>query len=305
MGISVWMRDHDQRHSLGPLPLGVTLHLIPRDAPPPAQIREAEFLVPPYASRPVLELLARMPKLAVVQAISAGVEWLLPWVPEGVTVCNARGTRDVAVAEWVLASILAMERELPRFARQQADRVWSHRLGAELAGKHALVVGYGSVGRCVADRLTALGVHVEGVASRSHAGVHAVEELPDLLGSADIVVLAMPLTPSTHHLFDDRMLARMRPGSLLVNAARGAVVDTAALMKHLVEERIRAALDVTDPEPLPPEHPLWDAPGLLLTPHLAGDTAQSEQRVYRLVGEQIRRYANREPLSNVVAGGRA
>jgi phosphoglycerate dehydrogenase-like enzyme len=302
MGISVWMRDREQRHSLGPLPPGVALHLIPHDAPPPARICEAELLVPPYDYRPVLELMARMPKLAVVQAISAGVEWLLPWVPEGVTVCSARGTRDIAVAEWVLASVLAMERQLPRLARQQADRLWSHRLGAELAGKRALVVGYGSVGRCVGDRLTALGVHVEGVASRTHAGVHGVEALPDLLGSADIVVLVMPLTPSTHHLFDDRMLARMRPGSLLVNAARGAVVDTDALLEHLADGRIRAALDVTDPEPLPPKHPLWTAPGLLLTPHLAGDTAQSEQRVYRFVGEQIRRYANREPLLNVVLG---
>jgi phosphoglycerate dehydrogenase-like enzyme len=300
MSISVWMRDREQHHYAEPLPEGVELHLIPEGSPPPAAIRDAEFLVPPYDSPSVLELLARMPRLTVVQAISAGTEWLLPWVPEGVTVCSARGTRDTAVAEWVLAAILAMEKRLPVFIGRQAEHVWSHELLEELAGKCALLVGYGSIGRCVADKLTALGVDITPVASTARLGVHGVEALPQLLGTADIVVLTVPLTPLTRHLLDDRMLSRMRPGALLVNASRGAVVDTDALVDHLAAGRIRAALDVTDPEPLPREHPLWDAPNLLLTPHLAGDSPQAEQRVYRFIGEQIRRYAAGEPLRNVV-----
>ncbi len=300
MSIGVWMRDREQRRSLGPLPEEVELHLIPEDSSPPEGMRDAEFLVPPFDSPAVLQMLAQMPKLAVVQAISAGTEGLLPWVPAGVTLCNARGTRDVAVAEWVLAAILAMEKRLPTFARRQAEHLWSHELLDELAGKRALVVGYGSIGRCVAERLTALGVHVEGVAATGRPGVHGVEALPGLLGAADIVVLLVPLTPSTRQLFDDLMLARMPADALLVNASRGAVVDTGALLRHLTAGHIRAALDVTDPEPLPRNHPLWDAPGLLLTPHLAGDSPQAEQRVYRFVGEQIRRYARGEPLLNVV-----
>jgi phosphoglycerate dehydrogenase-like enzyme len=300
MGISVWMRDREQRRSLGSLPDGVELHLIPRDSPPPQEMRDAEFLVPPFDSPAVLQMLSQMPRLAVVQAISAGTDWLLPWVPEGVTVCNARGTRDTAVAEWVLAAIFAMEKRLPTLLRRQAEHVWRHELLDELAGKRALIVGYGSIGRCLADRLTALGLHVEGVASSERPGVHGVDALPGLLEVADIVVLLVPLTPATHHLLDDRMLARMPAGALLVNASRGAVVDTAALLKHLTAGHIRAALDVTDPEPLPRNHPLWDAPGLLLTPHLAGDSPQAELRVYRFIGEQIRRYARDEPLLNVI-----
>ena len=301
MSLDVWIRDRPQRDAIGPLPDGVALHPIASDdGPPPPEMLEAQFVVPPFDSPAVLHMLARMPRLAVVQSISAGTEALQPWVPAGVTLCSARGVRDVAVAEWVLAAILAMEKRLPDFTRRQAAHEWAHEMLPELAGKRALVVGYGSIGRCLGERLSALGVHVEGVAAVAREGVHGTRELPQLLGTADVVVLLVPLTPSTRGMFDNAMLSRMRPGALLVNAARGGVVDTDALIEHLKREHIRAALDVTDPEPLPADHPLWDVPGLLLTPHLAGDSPQAEQRVYRFIGEQIRRYARGEVLLNVV-----
>lgn len=300
MSISVWIRDRPQRDALGPLPADVELNLIPGGAPFPQAMMDAELLVPPFGCKPVLELIAQMPKLAVVQAISAGTDRLEPWIPKGVTLCNARGTRDNAVAEWVLAAILSLHKRLPDFLGRQAQHSWQHELLQELAGNRALIVGYGSVGHCVAGKLTALGVHVEGVASKAKPGVHGVGELAELLPDFDVVVVLVPLTPQTRDLFDDRMLSRMRPGSLLVNASRGPVVDTVALIEQLAAGRIRAALDVTDPEPLPADHPLWDAPGLLLTPHLAGDSPQAEERVYRLIGDQIRRYAAGEPLLNVV-----
>lgn len=164
----------------------------------------------------------------------------------------------------------------------------------------ALIVGYGSIGRCTGQLLEALGVDVQGVASKARSGVHGIEDLESLLGRADIVVVLVPLTDATHGLFDAGMLSRVRSGALLLNAARGPVIDTSALLDELSSERIRAALDVTDPEPLPPEHPLWDAPGVLITPHLAGDSSQAEERVYRLIGDQIRRYVAGEPLVNVV-----
>jgi phosphoglycerate dehydrogenase-like enzyme len=299
VSIAVWIRDRAERR-LGSLPAGVELHWIPQAGPLPAEVREAELLVPPDHSREVLELLGAMPRLAVVQTVSAGVDWLLPWVPDGIAVCNARGLRDTAVAEWVLAAILAMEKRLAVFARRQAEHVWEPELLGELAGRQALVVGYGSIGQRVASMLGALGVGVRGVASTARAGVHGVEELAELLPSAEIVVLLVPLTARTRGLFDSGMLSRMRNGALLVNASRGPVVDTAALLEQLASGRLRAALDVTDPEPLPPDHPLWDAPGAMVTPHLAGDSPQAEDRVYAFVGDQIRRYAKGEALLNVV-----
>jgi len=285
---------------LGPLPDRVELHWSPREDPLPAEIRDAELLVPAERSPELLELLGEMPRLAVIQTVSAGVDWLLPSVPPGVTVCNARGVRDTAVAEWVLTAILSMEKQLSTLARRQAEHAWRPEPLDELAGKRALIVGYGSIGQRVGAMLEALGVEVRGVASSARSGVHGVEELAQLLPLAEIVVLLVPLTERTRALFGPRMLSAMRPGALLVNAARGPVVDTDALLEQLLAGRLRAALDVTDPEPLPAEHPLWDAPGVMVTPHLAGDSPQASERVYAFVGDQIRRYAAGERLLNIV-----
>jgi phosphoglycerate dehydrogenase-like enzyme len=302
VSIHVWIRDRPQLSCLGSLPEGVEVHTISGDSALLDGIEEAEFVVPPHGDDTLLERLADMPTLAVVQAASAGTEWLEPWVPDGVILCSARGARDTAVAEWVLATILAMEKRFADLARRTADHVWRPELLEELAGKRALIVGYGSIGQRVADMLGALGVQTHGVASRDRGEIHGVEHLPELLPEADIVILLVPLTPLTRGLFDERMLSRLRPGALLVNAARGPVLDTDALLEQLASGHLRAALDVTDPEPLPADHPLWDAPGLMLTPHLAGDSPQAEERVYRLIGEQIRRYVNGEPLVNVIRG---
>jgi phosphoglycerate dehydrogenase-like enzyme len=301
--IHAWIRDRPQLSCLGSLPEGIEIHALSSDGGAlPAEIDEAEFLVPPHGGDELLERLAEMPRLAVVQAASAGTEWLEPWIPDGVTLCSARGARDTAVAEWVLAVILAMEKRLPELAIREAEHVWRPELLDELAGKRALIVGYGSIGRRVAAMLSALGVFTQGVTSRERGEARGVEDLAELLPAADIVVVLVPLTPATRGLFDARMLARMRPGALLVNAARGPVIDTAALLEQLMAGRLRAVLDVTDPEPLPSDHPLWAAPGVILTPHLAGDSPQAEERVYRLIGEQLRRYAGGEELTNVVRG---
>ncbi len=259
--------------------------------------------MPPYGSRRVLVALPRMRKLRVIQANSSGVEWLLPHASAGVIVCNARGTRDVAVAEWVVAAILAMTKDLAHWHRQQEERAWTPGLLDELAGSRVLIVGYGSIGHAVEARLTPFDVSVDRIASRARDGVHGVDRLKERLPLADIVVSLLPSSPATDSLLDESMLGRMKAGALLVNAGRGAVVDTAALVAAVGEGRIRAALDVTDPEPLPEGHPLWHLPGVLLTPHLAGDSHESERRVYRLIGEQVRRYMSGEPLVNVVRRG--
>lgn len=296
----VWLRDGPGREAIEPLPDGVYLQLVPRKGPLPAELYEAEFLVPPYGSRRVLEALPQMRELRVIQANSSGVDWLLPSVPPGVTVCNAKGTRDVAVAEWVLAAILATIKDLAHWRDRQEREAWEPRLLEELCGTRVLIVGYGSIGKAVEERLLPFGVSIDRVARRPRPGVQGADRLEELLGSADVVVLLLPASPETDGLFDRAMLGRMQPDALLVNAGRGTLVDTEALVDAVADGRLRAALDVTDPEPLPEGHPLWRLPGVLLTPHLAGDSLATERRVYRLIREQIERYMRGEPLVNVV-----
>ncbi len=237
------------------MPAGVEIHLVPRRGPLPPEFYKAEFLVPPYGSRRVLEALPRMEELRVIQANSSGVEWLLPHAPTGITVCNAKGTRDVVVSEWVVAAILAMTKDFPHWHREQEARAWKPTLLDELAGSRVLIVGYGSIGRAVEDRLAPFDVSVERIASRARPGVQGVDRLAERLPLADIVILLLPSTPSTDGIFDKAALERMKPGALLVNAGRGAVVDTEALVDAVGRGQIRAALDVTDPEPLPEDHP--------------------------------------------------
>jgi phosphoglycerate dehydrogenase-like enzyme len=301
--VNLWIAEREGQEAIGELPEGVALDLIPRDGDPPATIRQAEFLVPSARDARVRGLLAQMPALRVVQTLSAGVDWLLPSVPAGVTVCDARGTRDATVAEWVLAVILASTKSLPELRDRQREHDWKWQRSRELAASTVMILGYGSIGAAVEARLAPFGVNLIRVARTARAGVHSVDELAALLAIVDIVVVLLPLTEATSGLLDAGMLGRLPRGALLVNAARGAIVDTEALLKLLAAERLRAALDVTDPEPLPPDHPLWDAPGVLITPHFAGDSLAAEERAFDLVGEQVRRYTRGEELVNVVHNG--
>jgi phosphoglycerate dehydrogenase-like enzyme len=301
--MNLWIPDRGGREAIGGLPEGVSLALIPRRGELPEAILEAEFLVPGAGDRRIYELLARMRALRVIQTLSAGVDRLLPHVPAGVTVCDAAGSRDIPVAEWVLAAILAATKCLPELRDRQRAHEWKWQQTSELAGATVLILGYGSIGAAVEARLMPFGVEVIRVARRERAGVRGVQELASLLPLAQIVVVLLPLTPETTGLLDAQMLARLSAGALLVNAARGPVLDSEALLALLRAERLRAVLDVTDPEPLPPDDPLWDAPGVLISPHLAGDTAPAERRAFALVGEQVERYVRGEPLANVVEHG--
>ena len=301
--MNLWIPDRDARDAIGELPKGVSLGLVALGEELPPAILDAEFLVVTSRDRRPLGLLAQMSALRVIQTISAGVDWVVPALPAGVTLCDARGSRDVAVAEWVLATILASQRMLPELRDRQREHEWSWRRSDELAGSTVLILGYGAIGVAVEARLQPFEVSFIRVARHHRAGVHAVDELGSLLPRADIVVVLLPLTRATSGLLGAGMLGRLRPGALLVNAARGAIVDTDALLELLDHGRIRAALDVTDPEPLPVDHPLWDAPGVLITPHYAGDTVAADRRAFAFVGEQVRRYVRGEPLVNVVKDG--
>ena len=286
-----------------------------------------DMLVPPSFGPRAADVVPRI-RTRYIQTLSAGVETIRPLVPAGVTLCNAQGVHDASTAEWAVTAILAALKWLPLYGSLQHEGHWITRPEAdaeyqriygvpndlgnivlvdELAGKRVLIVGYGSIGSAIEERLLPFGpgeiVRVARTARQDpHGPVHGIEELDALLPEADVVVLMTPLTPETRGLFGGRRIDRMRRGALLVNAARGPVVETAALVAALKTSRIRAALDVTDPEPLPAGHPLWSAPGLLLTPHIAGSTPGFLHNVYRFIGAQLRRLqAGDEPL-NIIHG---
>jgi phosphoglycerate dehydrogenase-like enzyme len=294
----------DAVERMGGVPDGVEVDVYDGEGAPPSTIDEVEFYVVPYmAGLAPLELMASMPALRVVQTLTAGVDNFLPLVPAGVTLCNARGVHDASTAELAVALTLASLRGLPTFVRAQDREQW----GAEqqrpsLADRTVLIVGYGAVGEAVERRLGGFECEVVRVARHARAGVHDLAALPQLLARADVVVLTVPMTRETVGLVDAAFLAAMPDGALLVNVARGPVVDTDALLRELQTGRLRAALDVTDPEPLPPGHPLWSAPGLLLSPHVGGNTTAFLPRAMRLVGDQLRRYCAGEPLRNVIGG---
>jgi phosphoglycerate dehydrogenase-like enzyme len=300
--VKAWIPETVGLDLVGTVPDGVTLEVYDGEFPSdPAGVR---FWVPPFlATESVTATASRLPDLDIIQLMTAGAEVWTDMVPDGVTLCDARGVHDSSTSEWVLAAVLASVRGFVEFGRAQAEGRWAYIPTDELAGKRVLIVGAGSVGAAVARRLEPFDVEVTSVARRARDGVHPVDELPALLPDADIVVLLVPLTPATRGLADAGFLSRLHDGALLVNAARGPVVDTGALVAELASGRIRAALDVTEPEPLPAGHPLWDVPGLLLTPHVGGSVPGLRRRAFGLVGDQLRRYAAGEPLENVVSDG--
>jgi len=275
-------------------PAGVEVVLIDDDL----DLDSVDFLVPSHADKAMLEALPGLTRVAVVQTLSAGTDWVEGRVPPGATLCNARGSRDRPVAEWVVAALLGTSSRTLECAPLTS---WGTLELEDLESWTVLVVGMGSIGRQVAAFLAPFGPRVVGVASRARDDLHGVEELPALLPSADAVVVLAPLTDATRGLIGAAELAAMRDGALLVNAARGPVVDTDALLAEVTTPRLRAVLDVTDPEPLPDGHPLWTAPGVLsITPHMAGDSPLGHRRAIDLAARQISRWLAGEPLENVV-----
>ncbi|MGA2169275.1 MAG: 2-hydroxyacid dehydrogenase [Terracidiphilus sp.] len=276
----------------------------------------------PYPMR-AIRLWPRLHGVRLVLSLMAGTEWIPGAVGPHVTICNAHGAHNISTAEWTVASILAMLKYFPFYLDVQRAGQWKRRFQAsahyaaitgdtrplyppvlleELTGKTVLVVGYGAIGKEIERMLAPFHVDLLRVArtARTEPKVHAVSELDALLPLAQVVVLILPFTPESQKLIGPRRLALMPQGALLVNAARGPIVDTNALVEALNAGRIRAALDVTDPEPLPDGHPLWSCPNLLLTPHVAGSSPQFAPRSLRTAAGELRRYINGERMHNVV-----
>jgi phosphoglycerate dehydrogenase-like enzyme len=271
----------------------------------PDAAAHAQVLVPGFlATSDALRLVERCPSLNLVQLLSAGAEMWVGRLPEGVRLSDCQGAHGGVTAEWALAAILAVLREIPVFVRAQDEQRWDQHVTDTLTGKRVLLVGAGDLADQTARRLDPFDVaSVTRVGRRARDGVHATSELPGLLGEADVVVLLVPLTDETRGLVDADFLAAMPDGALLVNAARGPVVDTDALLAELSTQRLRAVVDVVDPEPLPADHPLWQAPNLLITPHVGGSVPGHLERAYRVVHTQLEAVARGEDPPNLVVDG--
>jgi phosphoglycerate dehydrogenase-like enzyme len=288
------------------IPAGLELDFYRADGDElPGTIDEVAFYVLPYMRGPaVLARAAEMPKLQVVQTLTAGYEEFLPLVPPGVTLCNAAGLHDTSTAELAIALALASGRHLDDFARNQPAGDWQFEFGRALADQRVLIVGYGHIGQAIERRLDGFEVaSVTRVARHARTGpprVHPIEDLRRLLPQADVAFIIAPHTPQTEGMIGAAELALLPGGALLVNVARGKLVDTDALVAELETGRIRAALDVTDPEPLPPDHPLWRQPGALISPHVGGASSAFFPRADRLMAAQLTRFVAGQPLENVV-----
>ncbi|HEY6494026.1 MAG TPA: 2-hydroxyacid dehydrogenase [Trebonia sp.] len=285
----------------GPLPAGIEADVWTGGDELPPSADKVEYVVVPLAAEPeILRKIVTLPRLKTIQILSAGAEHVLPYIPGNITLCNARGAHTPATAELAVGMVIASIRNFPHFADAQRDSRWDAVWSDSVTGKRVLIVGYGDIGAAVERRLAGWEVEIDRVARRARDGVHPIDELPDRLRDADVVIMLVPVTDETRHLVDAEFLKNMKDGALLVNVARGAIVDTDALVEELNRGRIRAALDVTEPEPLPEGHPLWQAPGLLLTPHVGGLVRENRTRAYQVVRDQLARLAAGEPLLNVI-----
>jgi phosphoglycerate dehydrogenase-like enzyme len=310
MARRIWLPYPDSaaaESALGPLPEGLVADFFLADGSWPDSIAEVEFLVAPYMHPAplVMERVDEMRGLRVVQLLSAGYDNFVPFLPPGVQLCNAAGVHDASTAELAVGLALASNRHLDTYARNMPSGTWGNDFATSLADRRVLIVGYGRIGAAIERRLAGFEVaSVTRVARRERTGdapVHPIGDLRTLLADADVVFVITPLTPDTEHLIGAAELAALPDGALLVNVSRGRVVDTEALVAATASGRIRAALDVTDPEPLPPDHPLWRTSGVFISPHVGGQSTAFYPRMQRLVREQLARFAAGDPLANVVA----
>ena len=290
---------------LGELPAGVELVVWPMDAAAPRP--RVDLVVPPYMSMArVLERLEGI-EVGLVQGQSIGYDGVADILPAGLTFANAASVHETSTAELAVGLAIAAQRHIDAFAVDTAGGRWAPVFAQSLADRRVLLLGYGGVGKAVAARLAPFEVELIPVASRARdedgVAVHGIDELPALLPRAEIVVLTLPGGDATKNLVDDAFLSALPDGALVINVGRGSLIDTEALVDHVGRGRIRAALDVTDPEPLPEGHALWSLPGVLITPHVGGASSAMRPRVAKLVRTQIERLVAGEPPLNVVLGG--
>ncbi len=286
------------------VPDGITLRS-PKDFPlDTSDLSEINFYVPSYmGGAAALSYAAKMPKLQVLQMPNAGYDDALAYVRPGLTLCNASGVHDASTAELAVGLALASRRGFPEFIRDQIAGTWDHRRFTSLSDSNIGVIGFGSIGKQVVKNLSGFDVNVTSFSKSGRDGSVKIEELDKHLPNLDIVILILPLTDESRHMFNQERLAKMKDGALIINVARGPIIETDALIAELNSGRLFAALDVTDPEPLPAGHRLWSAKNLLLVPHVGGNSTAFEPRARRLVESQLALLADGKTLNNIVAKG--
>lgn len=310
--LTVTVPDQADIAGLGELPEGVSVVAWnPRDRMPEQLVNVPIdlLLVPHYFfSRTGWARIRDTPQIRAVQLPSAGYDHAIRFLPDGALLCNGRGIHDAETAELTLGLILASLRGIDVAARNMTDGIWDNQLHTSLVDRKVTVIGAGAVGKAIITRLRAFETEVSVVAthrrSETIGGVATeilgMDELPAVLPQTEVLVLAVPSASATHHLVDAALLAQLPDNALVVNIARGQVVDTQALVSELAAGRLHAALDVTDPEPLPADHPLWHTPNTLITAHMGGNTTATFPRTLKLLRNQIAHLHAGEPLENLV-----
>lgn len=269
-----------------------------------ANLDDITIYIPSYmGGRAALEFSRKMPNLKVLQMPNAGYEDALEFTRPGMTLCNGRGIHDASTAELAVGLTIASLRGFPDFVRNQEQGQWVHKRYQSMNDKKIAIIGYGSIGKTVARNLSGFDVTVVPFSRSGADGALKIEELNKHLPTFDVVILILPLNDESRKMFNKERLALLKDGALVVNVARGGIIDTDALVAELNSGRITAALDVTDPEPLPAGHPLWRAPGVLIAPHVGGNTSAFEPRARRLVEAQLARLASGQKLENVIVAG--
>jgi len=290
------------RAALGPPPAGAEIVRWDMESPPPAD--HIDIVVPPYmGTADRLGALAGV-TTRLVQSQSIGYDDVADALPPSHVFANAASVHETSTAELTLALVLAAQRGIPDFVRAAAEGRWAPSRHESLADRRVMLLGYGGVGRAIEARLAPFEVELVRVASRARddetGHVHGIDELPALLPTVDIVIVGVPLTDETTGLVDDAFLAGLPDGALVVNIARGKVADTGAILDHATRGRLRFALDVTDPEPLPDGHPLFALPNVLISPHVGGASTAMMPRMARLLRQQIERMLRGDEPLNVV-----
>ena len=259
------------------------------------------FYVPTYMSgRKGLLYSEKMEKLEILQVPNAGFDDAIEFVRPGMILCNAKGVHDASTAELAVGLTIAVRRGFYDFVRAQDQGKWIHHRYSALNDSKIAIIGYGSVGKTIAKYLEVYDVEITGYSRSGTNGAKKISNLDEEIHTYDIVILALPLTDESRNMFNRERLGRMKDGALLINVARGPIVDTDALTEELSSRRLFAGIDVTDPEPLPSDHPLWRAPQCIISPHVGGDSTAFESRGERFVEGQLARLASGMSLENII-----
>lgn len=270
-----------------------------------SDLSDINFYVPKYfGGSQALAYVQQMPELKYLQMPNAGYDDALEYLRDGLILANAAGVHDDSTAELAVGLAIAARRGFVDFIRAQDKGEWAHQRYPSFSDSKIGLIGYGSIGKTIAKNLSGFAVEVLPFTRSGAAGSIKILELDSYLPTLDIIILILPLTPESKHLFGKERLSLMKDGALIVNVARGGIIDTDALLAELKSRRIYAALDVTDPEPLPQTHALWSAPNLLISPHVGGNSTAFDPRARRLVEAQLERLARGEEIANIVARGK-